>query len=132
MPEIIKTLAYTALNYSTLNTVMFVGLVIAFSLCVLLFYANGCALHIHNIYDLDEKRWYRKSMTACKLLLIVWSAVYAVCLLFSFIGIIEVVRTYIFALICAICIGIGITLAYNTVWYLLVSPCLYLFGKRRK
>lgn len=132
MPEIIKTLADTAVNYSTLNTVMFVGLVIAFSLWGLLFFANGCAIYVHDIYDMYKTRWYKKSSALCKALILIWSIIYVICFLFSSIGIAEFAQTYIFAFMCTTCISIGASLTYNFVWYAFILPYRCFFNKKRK
>lgn len=132
LPEILKMLAATVLKYSTVNTVMFIGLTVVFSLWSILFFANGCAVYVHNIYDLDQAGWYKKSVKVCKMLLLAWSITYVSAAFFSSIGIVEVVLTYLFAFICAICVGIGTSLIYNIVWYVIISPYRCLRRKKRK
>lgn len=131
-PEFFKTLADAAFCNGTANTVMFVGLAAAFFLWALLFFANGCAIHIHDKYDMNQALWYKKSMTSCKFLLFGWSVIYVLSALTFSIAIIEIGKTFLFALICAGTAGIGASLLYNLVWYAIVSPCLYFFRKRRK
>lgn len=130
--EFFKMLTDAAFCNGTANTVMFVGMAVAFFLWALLFFANGCAIHIHEKYDLNQALWYKKSVTSCKILLLGWSVIYVLTALACSIAIIEVGKTCLFALICAGTAGIGTSLLYNLVWYAIVSPCLYYFRKKRK
>lgn len=131
-PEIFKTLADAALHYSTINTVMFAGLAVVFSFLLLLFFANGCAMYIHDKYDLDKALWYKKCTTAGTTLLFAWNITYITSALVFSIGILQVGLTYVFALVCAGCIGICTSLLYNLVWYVFIAPCLYVCRKNRK
>nr|QIM10647.1 hypothetical protein PlAlph_5390 [uncultured Alphaproteobacteria bacterium] len=131
-PEILKMLADTALGYSTVNTVMFIGLTVMFSLWGMLFFANGCAIYVHNVYDMDQADWYKKSVKVCQILLLAWSITYVIAAFFSSIGIVEAILTYLFAFICAMCVGIGTSLIYNIVWYVIISPYRCLRRKKRK
>ncbi len=131
-PEIFKTLADVALHYSAINTVMFAGLAVVLSFLLLLFFANGCAMYIHNKYDLNQALWYKKCIAAGNTLLFAWNITYITSALIFSIGILQVGLTYVFALVCAGCIGICASLLYNVVWYVLIAPCLYVCRKKRK
>jgi len=130
--EFFKALTNAAFGNGTANTVIFVGLAAAFSLWALLFFANGCAIHIHEKYDMNEALWYKKSMTSCKIMLLGWSVIYALTALTFSIAVADVGKTFLFALICAGTVGIGASLLYNLAWYAIALPCLYFFRKRRK
>lgn len=131
-PEIFKTLADAALHYSTINTVMFAGLAVVFSFLLLLFFANGCAMYVHDKYDLDQASWYKKCTTVGTILLFAWNIAYVISALLFSVGVLQVGLTYLFVLICAGSIGISASLLYNLVWYIIVAPCLYLCRKKRK
>lgn len=127
MTDLINFTWQNAAQFSTLNTVMFVGFIIFFGIWSLGFYAHGTAMNIHDYYDLPKKNWYKAINSITGLCIALWGIAYIFIILITDIELVQLGCTYVAAIVVAFVGAIILALVYQVVYFCVIYPVVFIY-----
>ena len=127
MTDLINFVWQNAVEFSTLNTVMFVGYLLFFGIWSIGFYAHGTAMNIHDYYDLPKKRWYQTINGITGLCFTLWSIAYVLIMMITNIELTQVCCSFVAAIVMAFVGAIILALVYQVVYYCVIFPVSFIY-----
>ena len=110
--------------FSSVNVVMFIGLIVIMTLISLLFYIYGIIINLYSGYGIECNSQFWTAGKCLSVLFLLWSAVYLIVAVFSSIGLLHILATFTAAFFISFVGVMLLALLYYILHYCIIFPFL--------